>query len=544
MEFQILLLPRAEYWSWVRACKEYVLAYGISLTPDPATAANYMAPRQVVSYPAVADGYPDLGDPYAWFLANHPEIRLDPIEVATPDDLNRELRTRVETEDRFGLQRRPFMLRWPTDYPLVTQRFGANPQIYSRWGLPGHEGLDIRALNNTNVYCCADGTVYEVHTNGGNHPYGIHVRVQHRSGYRTVYAHLARAMVAQGEIVTAGQVIGKADSTGNSSGPHLHLTLKRDGATERRETRYPKDIIDPTALMLWPEEDRQAHSKGVAAIPWVAGRALIGAHGRVGGPLEEADIAMVAEARLEAVKLNLTESRETIERLRAINPGILLTTRVSGDFSGEEVTPDRFLAAVEPDLGRHYRLGIRHFEIHANPNLQVEGWRRSWGGGAEFGGWFRSVAGALRQSYPDARLGFPGLSAGGSLSGQRADWAEFLDEAEEAVQVADWVGVNCSWVEPSGMMALEGGLLFEEYRRRYPDKLIFITEFNNPSAATDGRAKGQQYLEFFRMARECRGVGAAFAYALSAAAGHDAVVWRGGDGAGTAIPEVIGSRPG
>jgi murein DD-endopeptidase MepM/ murein hydrolase activator NlpD len=544
MDFQIILLPREEYWSWVRACQDYVLAYAISLTSDPNTAANFIAPRQVVTYPAVPNGYPDLGDPYAWFLAQHPDIRLDPIEASTPDDLHEELRIRVETGDRFGAQRRPFALRWPTDYPIVTQRFGANPQIYRRWGLPGHEGLDIRALNNSNVYCCADGTVYEVHANARDHPYGIHVRVQHRSGYRTVYAHLARALVAQGEIVTAGQLIAKADSTGNSSGPHLHLTLKRDGATQRGETRYPKDIIDPTAFMVWPEENSEAHSKSIASVPWIPGRPLLGAHGRVDGAMEEADLALVAEARLEAVKLSLAETRETIERLQAINPGILLATRVTTDFSRDEITLDQFMRVVEPDFGRHYRLGIRYFEVHANPNLQVEGWRRTWGGGAEFSGWFRSLAESLRKSYPDAKLGFPGLSAGGAVAGQRAEWTEFLDEAEEAVQAADWVGVNCSWADPSEMMSFEGGLLFEEYRRRYPDKLIFVTEFSNPSAEAEARVKGQQYLDFFRMIQQSRGVGAAFAFALSASSGHDTVVWRGRDGTRTGIPEVIGGRPG
>jgi len=544
MDFQIILLPQEDYWSWVRACKDYVMAYGISLTPDPNTAANFMAPRQSVTYPAVPNGYPDLGDPYAWFLAQHPQVRLDPIEVSNPDELHEELRIRVETRDRFGVQRRPFSLRWPTDYPVVAQRFGANPQIYSRWGLPGHEGLDIRALNNTNIYCGADGTVYEVHSSPRDHPYGIHVRVQHRNGYRTVYAHLARALVRQGEVVAVGQVIGKADSTGNSSGPHLHLTLKRDGTTQRRETNYPKDIIDPTPFMAWPEEDSQEHSKAAAPIPWAAGRALIGAHGRLGGPMEEADIVLVAEARLEAIKLSLAETRETIERLQAINPGILLATRVTADLSGDELTPERFVATVGPDLGRHYRLGIRHFEIHGNPNLQMEGWRRSWGGGAEFDGWYRGVVASIRKSYPDARLGFPGLSPGGPIAGQRADWSEFLDEAEEAVQASDWVGINCAWTDPAGLDALEGGLLVEEYRRRYPDKLLFITEFNNPAADVAARVKGQQYLEFYHRMRQSRGVGAAFAFALSAASGYDAVVWRGRDGSRTDIPEIIGGRVG
>jgi murein DD-endopeptidase MepM/ murein hydrolase activator NlpD len=543
MEFQIILLPREGYWDWVRACQDYVLAYGTDLTPDPNTAARYMAPRQVVTYPAVPQAYAELGDPYAWFLARHPEVRLDPIEISTPDELREELKTRVETEDRFGYQRRPFALRWPTDYPIITQRFGANPQIYSRWGMPGHEGLDFRALNNTNIYCCADGVVYEVHTNGRDHPYGIHVRVRHHSGYRTVYAHLVRAMVRQGEAVSSGQVLGKADSTGNSSGPHLHLTLKRDGATDRGETRYPKDIIDPTRFMVWPE-GASDHAKSAPAETWVAGRALLGAHGRIGGALEEADLALVVEARLEALKLSLEETKETIERLRAIDPGIFLVTRVTADFSNGGITPETFVAAVGPDVGRHYRLGIRHFEIHANPNLQMEGWRRSWGGGAEFGGWFRSVIDRLHRDYPEARLGFPGLSPGGSLTGQRMHWGEFLDEAEEAVQAADWVGVNCSWLDPSEIASIEGGLLFEEYRRRYPDKLIFVTEFSNPAGGLADRLKARQYLDFYRMVREARGVGAVFAFALSASDGHEPVVWRRKDGPRIAIAEVIGARAG
>ena len=67
----------------------------------------------------------------------------------------------------------------------------------------------------------------------------------------------------------AGQVIGLADSTGASVGSHLHLTLKRDGATDRGETDYPKDILDPTPFLLWPEF---ATSKSLESYPWSAGK--------------------------------------------------------------------------------------------------------------------------------------------------------------------------------------------------------------------------------------------------------------------------------
>ncbi|HZY44237.1 MAG TPA: M23 family metallopeptidase, partial [Anaerolineae bacterium] len=62
--------------------------------------------------------------------------------------------------------------------------------------------------------------------------------------FRTVYAHLTQALVSVGQQVKAGDKIGLADSTGNSFGSHLHITLKLDGA---QTPGYPAGIIDP-----WP----------------------------------------------------------------------------------------------------------------------------------------------------------------------------------------------------------------------------------------------------------------------------------------------------
>ena len=147
----------------------------------------------------------------------------------------------------------PFALRWPAESRVVTQAFGARPEVYRQWGLPGHEGIDIGARLNAPIYACAAGTVYRVHVDDGKHNYGNHVRVSHERAdgtvYKTVYAHLAQIHVAVGQIVRAGQVIGLAGSTGNSTGPHLHLTLKKQGATASGETAYPYDIIDPTGFL-------------------------------------------------------------------------------------------------------------------------------------------------------------------------------------------------------------------------------------------------------------------------------------------------------
>ncbi len=539
MTFQIILLPRGRYWAWVRASKDYVLRYGVNLTPDPETAARYMAPHQVVTFPDLPGGFPEIGDLRAWFEARHPGIRLDPVPADSPEAFQERLRRRIENEDRFGQKERPFFLLWPTDYPVVTQPFGANPQIYTRFGMPGHEGVDIRALLNTNVYCCADGVVYMVHTDPESHAYGVHVRVQHRDGYKTVYAHLAKALVEVGDQVAAGQVIGKADSTGASTGSHLHLTLKREGATRRGETTYPKDVIDPTPFLVWPEERPQTTS---AKTLWTAGRCLVGAHGRVEEPLEEADLRAIETARLEAVKLCMKERKETLDRLRAIDPGMMVVVRLTADFSHEPVSPRAFLAQVRPEVERLYGLGVRYYEVHANPNLQVAGWQRSWMGGREFARWFQEVVGALKATFPEAQFGFPGLSPGEAVSGWRADARQFLLDAEPAILEADWVGVNVYWTDPQALEGLHGARAVDEYRLLFPEKMLFVTEFNNPSPGADPAVKANQYVEFYRMLREGKGIGAAFAFALSAPRGHESVVWRREDGGLTAVPEVVGRR--
>jgi predicted flap endonuclease-1-like 5' DNA nuclease len=144
-------------------------------------------------------------------------------------------------------------MRWPTEHDGITQGFGARPHFYGKFGLPGHEGLDFRAPEGSEIYAVGDGTVVEVRLDGNadpaNKPYGNQLRIRHPEGFTSVYAHLSEALVIPGEEVRAGQLVGLAGSTGNSSGAHLHLTLKKEGATDAGETTYPYDIVDPTPYL-------------------------------------------------------------------------------------------------------------------------------------------------------------------------------------------------------------------------------------------------------------------------------------------------------
>ena len=159
---------------------------------------------------------------------------------------------------------------WPTEFQTITQHFGANPQNYAQFGLPGHEGLDIRAPSDSKVFAVAPGRVKMVNNDPTNHNYGIHVRVSHDDGYETIYAHLAEALVAEGDEVTSGQQIGTADDTGNSFGSHLHLTLKNDTADDDKWGK----IIDPTPfvrrIMGWerpsgPFTEGWVYNKGIVS---------------------------------------------------------------------------------------------------------------------------------------------------------------------------------------------------------------------------------------------------------------------------------------
>ncbi len=143
----------------------------------------------------------------------------------------------------------PFQLHWPTVPPaIVTQPYGVNEQFYP--GQPGHEGIDMRAPMGSQVMACAAGKVYRTENDPDSGPYGMQVRIEHPhpdGPFKTVYAHLMSIAVNEDQEVEVGQVIGLADNTGNSTGSHLHLTLKKvgDGSTWLNMD----DIVNPTPYL-------------------------------------------------------------------------------------------------------------------------------------------------------------------------------------------------------------------------------------------------------------------------------------------------------
>jgi len=100
-----------------------------------------------------------------------------------------------------------------------------------------HYGIDIAARAGTDVLAAGDGTVLEV---GKDSVYGNYMIIDHGNGITTKYAHLqSKPLVAEGDDVCAGDVIGKVGSTGKSTGPHLHFELRINGSAHNPANYLP-----------------------------------------------------------------------------------------------------------------------------------------------------------------------------------------------------------------------------------------------------------------------------------------------------------------
>ncbi len=91
-----------------------------------------------------------------------------------------------------------------------------------------HNGVDLAAGTGTEIYATKSGTVT---TAEENYVYGNYVVINHLDGYSSLYGHMTRFTVGEGDYVEQGELIGYVGSTGWSNGPHLHFTLYYNGSS-------------------------------------------------------------------------------------------------------------------------------------------------------------------------------------------------------------------------------------------------------------------------------------------------------------------------
>ena len=144
------------------------------------------------------------------------------------------------------------LLHWPLAQHIITAGW-----IYNDGSL--HRALDFRAAVGTPVYAAEGGTVETAYrwngkrTQGDINSYGNMVKLRHTTykygTLETLYAHLSKLCVTQGQQVQEGQLIGYSGDTGNCYGAHLHF-----------EVRYKNRRVHP---LNWLDADFAAASTAV-----------------------------------------------------------------------------------------------------------------------------------------------------------------------------------------------------------------------------------------------------------------------------------------
>lgn len=121
----------------------------------------------------------------------------------------------------------------PTVGYHLTGRFGMTSGLWATF----HTGLDFAAAEGTPIYAVANGVITST---GWDGPYGNRTVETLRDGTEIWYAHQSAIEVQPGDTVTGGQLIGRIGSTGNTTGPHVHIEVRPGGG----------DPVDPYEAFL------------------------------------------------------------------------------------------------------------------------------------------------------------------------------------------------------------------------------------------------------------------------------------------------------
>ena len=174
--------------------------------------------------PATGDVYEEEEE-YEWRILNITLTARSFTDVILPrldaDQAQRyNLLTRIKGNRQYVGS--PFDFNW---LPYVSAGYGWRVHPIDG-GKDNHRGVDIAVAAGIDILAAHDGTVS---FSGNSGDYGLAVFLQGEDGVETRYAHCSELLVSQGQSVKSGDVIAKVGSTGNSTGPHLHFEVLKDG---------------------------------------------------------------------------------------------------------------------------------------------------------------------------------------------------------------------------------------------------------------------------------------------------------------------------
>ncbi len=144
------------------------------------------------------------------------EANMFPAEELYDEWSNDHVRFKAELPDSFRVDLRGFAM--PTTNTKITDIFGYRPRRRRV-----HNGIDVKVYVGDTIRSAFDGKVRIVKNQGRRRGYGKYLVIRHNNGLETLYGHLSKWLVVEGQNVKAGQPIALGGNTGRSSGSHLHF---------------------------------------------------------------------------------------------------------------------------------------------------------------------------------------------------------------------------------------------------------------------------------------------------------------------------------
>ncbi|MFW5807664.1 MAG: M23 family metallopeptidase, partial [Spirochaetota bacterium] len=189
------------------------LTYLYSLTPE-----NYVESLWAKGGATVEESnaeLPELGD-----VPNYEELNISEMkqELETTKELLKQIKIFLADRKKV-IENTPSI--WPAD-GYVTSSFGARVSPVSQRE-EFYPGVDITAFPGAEVRSSAPGTVEEI---SWDETLGLTVRITHKYGFSTVYAHCQRVTVKEEQKVSKGEVIGYVGKTGNTMQHKLFYQIK------------------------------------------------------------------------------------------------------------------------------------------------------------------------------------------------------------------------------------------------------------------------------------------------------------------------------
>ncbi|GEM_PF-6004729 len=272
--------------------------------------------------------------------------------------------------------------------------------------------------------------------------------------------------------------------------------VPRRNIVTHREVAVPKGRkSDPLGLDVQALLDRVYGNVSAETVgTLVVNRPLVGLHARNDRTFTETDYRIIAEARIEALKMLSITDVEVYRRCRQINPNMEFIVRLYKHMPRNAnpprpddgpVSPQAFADEFRDIINRLYEtLGVVKFEIHNEPNhlTGLEGWGQEEPFAREFTRWYKRVFAILKERHPFALFGFPGLA----VPHKDLEW---LDWCREAIEMSDWLGCHVYWQTPPQAPETykddTWGLRFKHYHTKFPHKLIEITEYGNSNGQSN-----------------------------------------------------------